>query len=198
MPRLTIATDEERTQLLAAAQPPLHFFLLLCSDLGLRHSTAARIALSNYDQDTRSLTFTTKGDTHQTLPVTDAIRAVIETLPRKADRTEPIVNLLRPPSHPGHKPGRSPRFLKQWAKLKDKLSIRRELRIHDLRRTVAEEIWNATKDIRVVQAQLGHRSPNTTVKYLANRIALQDLQPVLEKVMQLRAQREQREQQRTP
>jgi integrase len=178
-----------------AAPPHLKFFLMLCSDLGIRHRTAARIALSNYDPHTRALTFTTKGNTHQTLPVTDAIANTIEALPPDSPRDLPIVKLLASTCHPGHQLGTSPRFSKQWTKLKEKLNIRPELRIHDLRRTVAEEVWNATKDIRIVQAQLGHRSPNTTVRYLANRIALQDLQPVLEKVLQLRAQRAQ---ERTP
>ena len=40
-----------------------------------------------------------------------------------------------------------------------------------------------------MQAQLGHRSPTTTARYLADRIQLQDLQPILRKVQQLREQR---------
>jgi hypothetical protein len=40
-----------------------------------------------------------------------------------------------------------------------KTSTRPELRIHDLRRTLAEDVWTATHDIRAVQAKLGRRSP---------------------------------------
>jgi integrase len=185
-PRATIATDGERHMLLEAATPALRFFLLLCADLGLRHRTAARIALSNYNPHLRALSFTTKGNVRQTLPVTGEIAAIIEALPQNSDRYAPIVNLLRP-HRPGHVPGSSPRFTKQWKALKRRTNTRPELRIHDLRRTLAEDVWTATHDLRAVQAQLGHRSPTTTARYLADRIGLQDLQPVMHKVQQLRA-----------
>ena len=54
---------------------------------------------------------------------------------------------------------------------------------------MAEDVWNATRDIRAVQATLGHRSPITTVRYLANRVHLQDLIPIIEKVEAMRAAR---------
>ena len=189
-PRLVIATDAEREGLLAAATPRLRFFLLLCADLGLRHRTATRIALSNYDRATRSLSFTTKGNAHQTLPATREIADTIETLIRDgADEHTPIVTLLRPAKQPGHPPGPNPRFAKAFDKLKTQSRIRRELHIHDLRRTAAEDVWEATKDLRLVQAQLGHRSPITTVRYLANRINLKELAPVRDAVDQMRARR---------
>jgi len=188
-PRTVIATDAERAAMLAAATPRLRFFLLLCADLGLRHKTATRICIANYEPQTRSLHFTTKGNTHQSLPVTSGIRVMIEALPRGADPTEPIVNLLRPPRQEGHPPSKNPRFLKAFNKLKTQLGIRAELHIHDLRRTMAEDVWSATRDIRAVQATLGHRSPITTVRYLANRVQLQDLVPVIEKVEAIRAAR---------
>lgn len=191
-PRLVIATDAERESLLAAATPRLRFFLLLCADLGLRHRTATRITLSNYDRASRSLSFTTKGNTHQTLPATREIADTIETLIRaKADQHTPIVTLLRPPKQCGRPPSANPRFAKAWDKLKTQLRIRPELHIHDLRRTAAEDVWEATKDLRLVQAQLGHRSPITTVRYLANRINLKDLAPVRDAVDQMRARRRQ-------
>lgn len=183
--RAVVATDAERESLLAAADPALRFFLLLCSELGIRHRTAARIAISNYDRVTRSLRFTTKGNTHQTLPVTAEIAATIEGLPQTSDPNTPIVKLL----HTGRAMGNNPRLLKRWWKLKAKLGIRAELRIHDLRRTVAEDIWQATKDLRQVQAQLGHRSIATTARYLHHQVQLQDLRPVLAKVQALRIAR---------
>ncbi|MGA6985763.1 MAG: tyrosine-type recombinase/integrase [Terriglobales bacterium] len=149
------------------------------------------MTLANYHPATRALRFTTKGNTHQTLPVTAAIAATITSLPANSDPNTPIVKLL----HTGRKMGNNPRLTKRWNKLKKKLGIRAELRIHDLRRTVAEDIWEATHDLRPVQAQLGHRSISTTAKYLANRLQLQDLQPVLLKMQGLRAQRTQN---RTP
>lgn len=188
-PRGVTATDAERESLLAAATPRLRFFLLLCGDLGIRHRTATRIALQNWQPLTRSLSFTTKGNKHMTLPVTDAIAEVITSLPADADPKVPIVNLLRPPKAEGHPPGKNPRFIKAFNNLKKKLGIRAELHIHDFRRTAAEDVWEATHDIRIVQAQLGHHSPITTVRYLANKVQLADLQPVLAKVEAMRAAR---------
>lgn len=190
-PRPVVATDEERELLLAAAPPALRFFLLLCSELGLRHRTAARISRSNFDPLTRSLTFLTKGNVQQTLPLTDELIAIIASLPPLADPHAPVVNLLRSTNRTGKQPGPSPRFTKQWAALKRRCGVRAELRIHDLRRTVAEDTWAATKDIRAVQAVLGHSSPTTTARYLANRLTLQDITPILAQVRALRATRQQ-------
>lgn len=195
-PRGVTATDAERESLLTAATPRLRFFLLLCGDLGIRHRTATRIALENWQPLTRSLSFTTKGNRHMTLPVTEAIAQVILSLPANSPTNVPIVNLLRPPKAEGHPPGKNPRFIKAFNKLKQKLGIRRELHIHDFRRTAAEDVWEATHDIRIVQAQLGHHSPITTVRYLANKVQLADLQPVLAKVEAMRAAR--RAESRTP
>jgi hypothetical protein len=115
--RGVVATDDERERLLAAAQPHMRFFLLLCSDLGIRHRTAAGIALSNYDHAARSLRFTTKGNVFQTLPVTAAIADTIEALPAGASRDTPIINLLHQ-GRGGHQLGSKPRLGKAWTRLK--------------------------------------------------------------------------------
>jgi len=108
-PRTSIATDEERRQILEAASPRLRFFLLLCADLGLRHRTAARINLANYNPELRALSFYTKGNVHQTLPVTSEIRQILESIPRTADRNTPIAN-LRPRKKTEQTTGPNPRF----------------------------------------------------------------------------------------
>jgi integrase len=183
--RATTATDTERDQLLAAAEPDMRFFLRLCGDLGIRHRTAARMTLESWHPLTHSITFTTKGNVNQSLPVTTEIEETLNSLPATSARNVPIIALL----HTGRAMGRTPRMLKRWWKLKQRLGLRDELRIHDLRRTCAEDVWEATHDLRLVQAQLGHRSPTTTARYLANKVKLQDLEPVLNKVEAMRAAR---------
>jgi integrase len=190
--RTLIATDEERSRVIAAAEPPLRFFLQVCADLGVRHRAAACLSLNNYDREQRAFRFTGKFNSHQTLPVTDAIRATIERLPADSPRDVPICNLLWPKFHPGTPPGPNPRMFHRWTRLKKELGIRPDLRIHDLRRTVAEDVWDATHDLRKVQAQLGHRHISTTAVYLANRIQLADLKPVLDQVQAMRRARAQR------
>jgi integrase len=189
-PRTIVATDDEREKLFANASPRMSFFLSLCADMGLRHRTASRITLGNYDPRTHSLTFTTKGNVHQTLPVPFHIRAIIERLPEGSPKDEPIVNFLRQQHIGEHQPGKHPRLYRSWIALKKKCGIRAELHIHDLRRTLAEDVWHATKDIRVVQAQLGHSSPTTTARYLANRVGLDDLTEAMDRIQQMRHERE--------
>jgi len=188
-PRLTIATPAERNRLLAYANPAMRFFLLLCAELGLRHRTAASICLRNYTAETQSITFTTKGRVQQTLPVTPEIAAIFEALPADVDPDRPVVSIL----HTGKSHGSRPRFTKAWTRLKEVAGVRADLRIHDLRRTVAEDIWAVTRDLRIVQAQLGHRSPTTTARYLADRITLAELTPVLQQVQAHRLQQQQKE-----
>jgi integrase len=187
--RTTKATDEEREQLLDAASPRMFFFITICADMGLRHRTATRICIDNFDRSTRILTFTTKGNTVQSLPVPNHIAALINALPDDAPRNEPIVNLLRSKHYGQNQPGKGMSLHRSWVKLKANLGIRPELRVHDLRRTLAEDVWDATKDLRIVQAQLGHRSIATTAKYLANRVLAEDLAPTMLKVEALREQR---------
>lgn len=190
-PRTIVATAEEREKLLAAAPRNLRFFILLCADLGLRHKTAAGIRRADYNPNTRSLTFRTKGDVTQTLPVSEDVAAEIEALPASSDALKPIVALL-PASKRGSLWGKKPRFTRQWKLLKEKAGVRAELHIHDLRRTAAEEVWDATHNLRLVQAQLGHQSITTTARYLANRVTEVDLRNVRDAIATMRSQPKQR------
>ena len=188
--RATIATDSERDLILAHTKGAFHFFLQLIADTGIRHQTASRMTPANFDPHTRSITFLTKGKVQQTLPVSARVADSFAALDPDADPQLPVIYQLS-----GRSPGRKPqRFSKQWTKLKAKLKLRPQLRIHDLRRTMAEDVWQATLDIRCVQAQLGHRSPTTTARYLANRIALKELQPIAALVEAIRAARTAKEQ----
>ena len=135
------------------------------------------------------MSFYTKGNVHQTLPVTPEIAAAFAALPAGANPNTPVVNILRAGNLPGNRPGPRPRFTKQWKALKQRTGIRPELRVHDLRRTVAEDVWQATHDLRAVQHQLGHRSITTTAKYLAQNLTAEELNQTLIKVAQLRAAR---------
>lgn len=59
---------------------------------------------------------------------------------------------------------------KLFANLRRKLGIRRKLTAHDLRRTTATRIYDATRDVRLVQALLGHGDLGSTLWYLDHHL----------------------------
>jgi integrase len=160
----------------------MRFFILLCSDLGLRHRTALSITPSHYNPQSKSLTFATKGGVQQTLPVTPELALTFEFLPPTAPADLSVVAILSHTTNP-------PRYISaQFNRLKKLAGVRPELRIHDLRRAAAETAWTATKDIRSVQALLGHRSVATTSRYLHNRTQPDQLRPIIDAMHQIRQQ----------
>lgn len=154
---------------MTVAPPHLRCWLLMCSDMAIRSGTAARLGPEHYDAARRELTFTTKYQARQRLPVTAELAMLLERctapgvpfvaqLPRAATtHKQPLhalermgVNALR----------------KLFAKLRQRLGIARKLTAHDLRRTTAVRIYDATRDIRLVQALLGHGDLGSTIWYL--------------------------------
>lgn len=55
----------------------------------------------------------------------------------------------------------------QFQRMRAAAPIRQDLRTHDLRRTMATALYDQTKDLRAVQAFLGHKSLLSTVTYIA-------------------------------
>ena len=172
-PRNVLVNDDERAALLAASPPHLRLWLLFCADLAIRSGTASRLAPAHYDQQRRTLTFTTKMGERLTLPTTRAI----ETLLNDCDMRNPetFVRQLWPRHR---KTTTHPQTCDQdtlqtaFRKLRRALGLR-ELHPHDLRRTAAVAMYRHTHDLRDAQALLGHRSLNATLWYLDH-----DLRPV--------------------
>lgn len=67
-----------------------------------------------------------------------------------------------------------------WRQLLDEVGITRHIVPHDLRRTTAVGMLNATHDVRDVQALLGHRTLQSTLWYLDH-----DLFPVNRATLEL-------------
>lgn len=181
LPRTIFATDDERERLLQMAKPGLRFFILLCADMGLRHATALRITPAHYSPRDKSIFFTTKNGVQQNLPVTPEIAQTFEFLPPDADPSTPVVAILnrRPIPNSGY-------HYFQWTQLKAAARVRPELRVHDLRRSAAEAAWEATKDLRAVQALLGHASIVTTNRYLHNRTNPEQIRTTINAMHQAR------------
>lgn len=159
-PRNVTATHAEREAIMTTAPPYLRAWLLLCSDLALRSGTAARIAPRHYNPETRELRFSTKFENTQTLPVTAEIAALFGVA--ADDPFMPLTAQLHPYRH-----DLTVNYLRRkFRELKHTLGITRKLIPHDLRRTTAVAAYDATKDLRTVQAILGHRHLSSTLYYL--------------------------------
>lgn len=161
-PRDVTATVDERTAVLAAASPAMRCFILLCSDMAIRSGTAVKIAPHHYNPERRELSFRTKFDTAQTLPVTTELAAIFASC--KGNPATPYVSQLSQAGHLRHTT-----VLNNFAKLRRKVGITRRVTPHDFRRTTAVATYEITKDLRVVQALLGHSELATTLHYLDHR-----------------------------
>ncbi len=160
-PRNITATIDERALMLAHATPWVRCWLLLCSDLAIRSGTAARIAPIHYDSARQEVTFRTKYENAQTLPVTGALAAIFDAT--TGDPSKPYVELLR------GRPICQIVLLHEFKKLRQRLGMQKRITPHDLRRTTAVQTLELTRDLRFVQALLGHQSLASTFHYLDHR-----------------------------
>jgi integrase len=192
-PRNVTATEDERNRILKASPPHLRCWLLMCSDMAIRSGTAAKLGPEHYDAARRELTFTTKYQARQRLPVTGELAALLDTCTKPG---VPFVGQLpraaalhRQPLHAlEHMTVNSLRKL--FAATRRRLGIKRKLTAHDLRRTTAVRVYDATRDIRLVQALLGHGDLGSTIWYLdhhmtpvpSSALELAKLNPTTEKL----------------
>lgn len=161
-PRAITATTGERALLLARAPKNLRCYILLCSDLALRKSTAAKVCPNDYDAERREISVTTKYANKVTLPVTEELAVLFATC--KGEASVPYVAQLS-------RCGRIAASTLALAlnKLRKECGITKQLTSHDLRRTTAKTVYDLTKDLRIVQAVLGHKDLQTTLIYLDHR-----------------------------
>jgi len=162
--------------LIETAPPYIRCWLLLCSDLAIRSGTAARLGPSNYDRARGELVFTTKYQNKQRLPVTKELALLLDQcpddalpfsaqLPRENGPTANRKYAMQPLGHITAK-----RLNRAFMLLKAKCGITRNLRPHDLRRATATRVYDATHDLRVVQALLGHADLGSTLYYLDHHV----------------------------
>lgn len=173
-PRNVTATAEEIKQLRKHATEQMLLWLLLCSDMALRSGTAAAIKWDNWDAAARTLTFVTKFGVRQRLPVTDEIAQLVA---KCGPGSTPLVWQLTGKrkvrtSKNGKKTtekSRAAMLNKDFQELKKQVGITRDLRPHDLRRSTARAMYDHTRDLRIVQALLGHHDMASTLWYLRDQ-----------------------------
>lgn len=189
-PRTTIVSYQQREALLNVAPPHLRLFIYLAADLGMRFRAALSITLRHYDQEHQTISFTTKNLTDQTLPVPPDLREFLSTIHPPPTLDTPLVAYLAGSARPyrrtvhsmNEKPITQEVIRRSWRAALAEAGLPPNLRPHDLRRGAAERIWQATKDLRLAQALLGHKSIATTARYLQQKVDTETLRPVLEAI----------------
>ncbi len=165
-PRKTIATPEESARLFAMAQPWLRVWLVLCTQLGLRNAEARRLRPENYNREKGLITFRKKGGEDHILPITPDIAALLDTAPQGPEDWTYVERWKG--SALGKTDAVSTNVIYyHWNKLKRDAGVRRTLIPHDLRRTIAVNLYQLCHDLRAVQQFLGHKSLASTTAYLA-------------------------------
>ncbi|MEZ2348498.1 tyrosine-type recombinase/integrase [Terriglobus sp. RCC_193] len=169
-PRNITITDAERAKLLEAAPPNLRCLILMCSDLAIRSGTATRLSPHHYDSEQGTLSFRTKYDNTQTVPVTSELKALLDMA---AIPDAPFVAQLPRGTHrvtgwriPNRPTLTAENLRERFQRLCKDCGITRRIRLHDLRRTTARKVWGMTKDLRLVQGLLGHDDLSSTLWYL--------------------------------
>jgi integrase len=172
-PRNVTVHDDERAALLTAAPPHLRLWLLLCGDLAIRSGTAIRIGPEHFNRQRGTLSFTTKCDEHLTLPVTTAIEALIDkcnphdSLPYVCQLWREHSRTIKRGGHPST--FRTNTLREQFTQLRKRLGLRR-VTLHDHRRTAAVAMLEHSRDVRDVQALLGHKNLTSTFHYLDHQL----------------------------
>jgi len=148
---------------------------------GIRRAEALALRICDYDCNAKILSLQkSKGGAKKTQPIPSILSFMLDGYlnndfcPKHSNCTLPLF--------PGNKPedflsGRqaSNRFVK-WKRI---AGIRKDLTIHSFRASYATQLYRSTKDPLLVSHLLGHRSVNTTTRYIKEGFV--DIGDVLER-----------------
>ncbi|MFA4845096.1 MAG: site-specific integrase [Patescibacteria group bacterium] len=153
-------SSEEEARLIDAAHhlhpnsPPLHDFIVIALNTGLREANIMRLHASEVDFETCTITVRQKRDRGLSVPMNEVVRDLLVS--------RPTDGWFFPNPATG-KP--YTRLDKSFATARRLAGIMRPFRFHDLRHHFARRILLATKNLRLTGLLLGHSNPVTTTKY---------------------------------
>jgi integrase len=129
--------------------------VVLCGLLGLRMAEALAVRAEDFNFEEQVLTVRGKGDKVREVPVSSFAWEVIQMAVFRAYCEQRKVVNLRD------------RFARALiTRLGVRAGLRRHIASHDLRATFATEVYNKTRDQRLVQELLGHASGTQTEVYI--------------------------------
>lgn len=159
--RAVTASPDELAKLFASPAPFLRLFMLLYFQCGLRLAETLEVTPYSWNPAEHTVVVPTKGGRWRSAEVTPEIEALfLAGGPALTDKT-PFIHILH--GGPISKCGVTQAFTTH----KKKCGISENITPHDLRRTAATILYQATKDLRVPQQLLGHKNLQSTLTYLA-------------------------------
>jgi integrase/recombinase XerC len=162
-PRTVRPTEDEARRALAIPHLAARWVITCALDIGLRHKTAEAITPRHLSEDGSAILTATKRGRVIRLPTTPRLSDLIRLARPGPDETDVrFVDLLN-----NRAIVQGPQTIGQaWCRWKKQVGLPPDLRIHDLRRDFAHRAYGAARDVREVQAALGHETPITTLRYL--------------------------------
>ena len=132
----------------------LKIYIVAALQTGARRAELLRLRWSDVDMKRRRVTFReTKNGRDRTVPMTGALHALFQGLPRPLDSTLPVL--------PPYEPMVLSRSFARHAKRVGLAGFH----FHDLRHDAASTLTAAGVSQRAVMEILGHRDPRMTIRY---------------------------------
>jgi len=159
--RAVVMRGDELARLLANPPAYVRLFILLYLQCGLRRTEALAVTPRTWDRENHTVSVKVKGGHTRTLEITADVENMFLAAGNDPDADTSFIHILR---------GRriSDSALRQaWRRHRRACGIPDTVTAHDLRRSAATILYAATKDLRVPQQLLGHKSLASTLKYLA-------------------------------
>ncbi len=157
--RTNTATREQIDAMLRGAPVHMRLFILLCWQLALRFNEAMHVTPRFWNEESNTITIEVKGGKTRTLPLTPEITSLLGAT-RHGDPDESCVSILY------GKPIAPETVRSNFYRIQLACGLT-NLTPHDLRRTTATALYEASKDLRAVQQYLGHSDMTSTLRYLA-------------------------------
>ena len=129
--------------------------IVLLYTTGIRRGELLRLTWADVDMKRRTITFRqTKNGHDRTVPMTDALHAMLAALPRPLEATTPVLPRYADPKV----------LTRAFTRYAARVGLRGVV-FHDLRHAAASLLTAAGVSQRAVMEILGHRDPRMTIRY---------------------------------
>jgi integrase/recombinase XerD len=164
-----LSPEEVKRTLAMATSLKARVMLTISYGCGLRAGEVARLRVCDIDSTQMIIRVVAKGrkDRHVMLPpeVLDLLRQWWKARPRWYDiGVEPEQRWLFPGRN-RHQPLTTRQFGRLFKEAVKAAGLRKTLSLHSLRHSFATHLLESGKDLRLIQALLGHHKPETTSRY---------------------------------